>query len=152
MEQVTIASFQLIGITVRTSNHGNAAKDIGGLWEKFMGEQIADNIPNKVSSEIYAIYTEYESDVDGPYTTVLGCKVNSLDELPEGMRGFSFPGGSYQKFVCKGDLTKGAVYGAWADIWKKDLKRSYIADFEIYGAKAMNPVEAEVDILVGISA
>jgi len=66
------------------------------------------------------------------------------------MEAYTCDGGSYQKFVCRGDLSKGAVYGAWADIWQRDLDRTYTLDFEVYGPKAMNPADAEVDIFVAI--
>lgn len=58
--------------------------------------------------------------------------------------------GNYEKFTAKGDLTKGAVYEKWTKIWNTDLDRLYTADFEVYGEKAQNPVDAEVDILIAI--
>lgn len=36
------------------------------------------------------------------------------------------------------------------NIWETNLKRTYTADFEIYGKDAKNPKDAEVDIYVGI--
>lgn len=150
MGQVKIEPFKVIGISIRTSNAtGEAAKDIGGLWEKFVGEGILDQIPNKLGHDIYCVYTEYEGDHMKPYTTILGCKVESLDHIPEGMVGKSFAGGSYRTFEAKGDLTKGAVYEAWYKIWQTGMDRSYDADFEIYGEKAQNPSDAEVTIFVG---
>lgn len=35
-------------------------------------------------------------------------------------------------------------------LWNSDLPRKYTADFEIYGEKAQNPENAEVDILVAV--
>tara|TARA_R110000744_G_scaffold353214_1_gene459526 strand:+ start:3400 stop:3606 length:207 start_codon:yes stop_codon:yes gene_type:complete len=66
------------------------------------------------------------------------------------MVGQSFDGGTYGKFVSKGDLTKGVVFGTWSEIWKKDLNRVFTADFELYGVKAQNPTDAEVEVLVAI--
>ena len=151
MENTKMDSFKIIGISVKTTNeNGQAAKDIGELWAKFMSENILEKIPNKVSTAIYSIYTDYEGDYTKPYTTLLGCKVENLNSVPVGMVSKSFKSGHYSTFTSKGDLTKGAVYQAWVKIWGMDLDRTYIADFEVYGEKAQNPTDAEVDIFVGI--
>jgi len=146
-----IESFNIIGISVRTTNeNGQSAKDIGGLWNRFMSENVMSKIPNKINTDIFSIYTEYEGDYTKPYTTLIGCKVNSLENIPEGLIGKSFKGGMYKKFKAVGDLTKGAVYEEWGKIWNSDLNRSYTADFEVYGEKAQNPANAEVDIFIAI--
>ncbi|MFS4493039.1 GyrI-like domain-containing protein [Maribacter sp. 2308TA10-17] len=151
MQTQKIEPFQVIGISIRTSNENNqTASDIGSLWERFMTENILQKIPNKVSDEILSIYTNYESDHTKPYDTILGCKVSSLDIIPEGMVGQSFEGGTFAKFVSKGDVTKGAIYNTWVEIWNTDLDRLYTEDFEIYGEKAKDPSNAEVDIFVAI--
>lgn len=151
MQKIEIAPFQLIGIEIRTTNENNkAAEAIPKLWQRFMSEDIANKIPNKVSDDIYSLYTEYESDYTKPYTTVLGCRVNSLEEIPDGMVGKSFKGGTYLKSTAKGDLMKGVVIEHWKKIWEMDLKRLYTADFEIYGAKAHNPSEAEVEFYLAV--
>ena len=151
MDKVTIKEFTIIGISVRTTNeNGQSAKDIGELWNKFMSEGILEKIPNKVDNTIYSIYTEYESDYTKPYTTVLGCKVEHLNEIPSGMVGKSFKGGKYINFSTKGDLTKGLIVDKWIEIWKMDLDRVYSADFEVFGEKAQNPNDAEIDILIAV--
>ncbi len=151
MDKVTIKEFIVIGISVRTTNeNGQSAKDIGKLWNKFMTEGISDKIPNKIDGTIYSIYTEYESDHTKPYTTILGCKVSTTDTIPNGMIAKTFKGGDYTCFLSKGDLTKGAVYETWSKIWNTDLDRTYTADFEVYGEKAQNPTDAEVEIYVAI--
>ncbi len=151
MNRIRIKPFKVIGIAVRTSNaHEGAAQDIGALWGKFMGERVLDRIPNKQGSDVYCVYTEYEGDHMKPYTTILGCRVKGLDDIPDGMVGKSFVGGNYSTFVAKGDLTKGAVSDAWKDIWQTELNRSYDADFEVYGEKAQNPMDGEISIFVGI--
>lgn len=143
--------FKVIGIAVRTTNENNqAAKDIPVLWEKFMSEDILNAIPNKIDTAVYSIYTDYEKDNTKPYTTMLGCKVENLDHIPEGMVGKSFEGGNYIRFTPKGNLAEGLVINEWNKIWNMDLGRVFTADFEIYGEKARNPSEAEVDILIAV--
>ncbi|WP_223601688.1 GyrI-like domain-containing protein [Chryseobacterium sp. GVT01B] len=151
MNNVKIKPFKVIGISVRTTNeNGQAAKDIPVLWEKMINEDIVNSIPNRKDNTLYSIYTDYEKDHTKPYTTVLGCKVENLDNIPEGMTGYSFEGGDYVKFTTKGDLSKGLVINEWLKIWEMDLGRIFTADFEIYGEKAQDPSDAEVDILIAV--
>ena len=151
MNKVKIEPFKVIGISVRTTNENNqAAKDIGNLWGQFMNEKVLDLIPNKIDPTIYCIYTDYESDHTKPYTTLLGCKVENLNEIPNGMIGQSFDGGNYVKFSAKGDLSKELIIDQWKKIWEMDLDRTFTADFEVFGAKAQNPADAEIDILIAV--
>ncbi|RZJ78887.1 MAG: AraC family transcriptional regulator, partial [Chryseobacterium sp.] len=148
MKNVRIEPFKVIGISVRTTNENNqAAEDIGDLWGRFMNNKVIEAIPNKIDNTLYSIYTDYESDHTEPYTTILGCKVENLDTIPEGMVGKSISGGNYIKFSTKGDLMKDLVINKWFEIWKMDLNRLFTADFEVYGEKAQNPADAEIDIL-----
>ncbi|QBA20215.1 AraC family transcriptional regulator [Chryseobacterium indologenes] len=151
MNKVKIGPFKVIGIAVRTTNeNGQAGKDIPVLWEKMISKNIVNSIPNKIDNTIYSIYTDYEKDHTKPYTTVLGCKVENVDNIPEGMVGYTFDGGEYLKFTTKGDLSKGLVINEWLKIWEMDLNRTFTADFEVYGEKAQNPSDAEVDIFIAV--
>lgn len=115
MKTQTIEAFQVIGIAVRTTNENNqAAQDIPALWNKFMSEGISRKIPNALGEELYCIYTDYESDHTKPYTTLLGCKVSTLENIPEGMMGKTFATGDYVPFVAKGNIRKGMVINIWA--------------------------------------
>jgi len=148
-----IASFKVIGISIRTTNQNNqAAKDIPALWERFMAEDIARKIPNKTGEELYSVYTAYEKDHTAPYTTVLGCRVSSFDEVPHGMEALEIKAGSYACFTATGNLREGAVFNEWLKIWSTPLPRRYSTDFEVYGAKARNPENAEVPIFIAIDA
>ncbi|RLJ80467.1 GyrI-like domain-containing protein [Pedobacter alluvionis] len=151
MDRIDIEPFKVIGISVRTTNENNqAGKDIADLWHKFMNDKILEAIPNKIDNTIYSIYTDYESDHTKPYTTILGCKVTSLETIPEGMVGKSFDGGHYIKLSAKGDLMKGLIINKWLEIWQMNLERVFTADFEVFGEKAQNPAAAEIDFLIAV--
>ncbi|EZH73785.1 transcriptional regulator [Aquimarina atlantica] len=151
MQTIKIEPFKLIGIEIRTTNENQqASKDIADLWQHFLGDHILEKIPNKEDNTIYSLYTEYESDHTKPYTTILGCKVTSLEKIPEGMVGKSFDGGTYIKSSAKGDLMKGLIVNHWSKIWEMDLDRVYTADFEVFGEKAQNSSDAEIDFYVAI--
>lgn len=146
-----LQKFYVVGISKRTTNEkGQMGHDILELWKTFLGQSILSKIPNKLDSTIYSVYTDYEGDFTQPYTVVLGCKVADLNNIPDGMVGISVPQGEYIRFTAKGDLNKGSVFEAWSKIWNEPLNRAYVADFEVYGEKAQNPEDAEVDIFIGV--
>lgn len=151
MQKEKIEPFKIIGIGIRTTNEGQQASlEIAELWQRFLSEGILEKIPNKVDRTIYSLYTDYEGDHTQPYTALLGCKVTSLEDVPEGMDGRSFEGGQYIKTSAKGNLMEGLIVNHWAKIWEMDLSRAYTADFEAFGEKAQNPADAEVDFYVAI--
>jgi len=148
---MNIQKFNIIGIAVRTTNeNGQSGKDIPALWNQFLSTEIASQIPNKINSDLICVYTDYEKDHTRPYTTILGCAVDNLDMIPEGMTGKTIEGLTYEKFTAKGKLSDGIVFNEWLKIWNSDLKRSFTADFEIYGEKSQDPENAEVDIYIAI--
>lgn len=151
MNDQTIEKFNIIGISVRTTNaNGQSMKDIESLWGKFWGEEIQKQIPNKINDDIYAVYTDYETDFTGPYTVIVGLPVSSLKEVPKGFVGISIETTKYQKFVSKGKMPE-AVLNTWLQIWAdKELKRAYKADFTIHGKKYYDGDNAEVETFISI--
>jgi len=149
MNSSKIESLQIIGISVRTTNENEqSAIDIPGLWNKFLSTNLASSIPNKVSTDLYCIYTDYESDFTKPYTTILGCQVSSLNSIPDGFVGTTIKAGNYLTFVAKGKMSDNIVFKEWQKIWSSDLPRTYQTDFEVYGAQAQDPENAEVEIFI----
>lgn len=152
MNNQKIQKFNVIGIAMRTTNeNGQAASDIPALWNQFMTEQTLQKIPNKINDTLYCIYTDYEKDHTKPYTTILGCKVDNLDSIPEGMVGKTFNESLYEKRTAKENLLQGLVYNEWLEIWNSNLDRAFTSDFEVYGEKAQDMENAEVDIFVAIN-
>jgi predicted DNA-binding transcriptional regulator YafY/predicted transcriptional regulator YdeE len=150
-ETQTVQPFFIVGIAVRTTNEqGQATRDIPALWGRFFAENIAATIPNTLDQSVFCVYTDYEGDHTKPYTTVLGLKVSNLDIVPAGMKGVICGGGKHQKFTAKGSLNQGVVFGEWTKIWNSNLPRTFTADFEVYGEKAANPDDAEVDIFIAV--
>ena len=150
--------FSIIGIQVRTAN----AKEMTGQgaipkqWSKFYTEGIADKIPNKVDSTIYAVYTGYASDRDGEYDFVIGMKVSRLSSVPPGMVARKVPKGKYAVVAsAKGPVSQ-VVPQAWQQVYRLDDTkqlggaRAYKADFELYDQRAQNPQDSQVDLYVGV--
>ncbi|QHC86215.1 transcriptional regulator [Empedobacter brevis] len=145
-------SFKLIGLKLpgKTKNeNGQSGKDCGRLWEKFEVEKITEQIPNKISDEVYAVYFDYESDADGLFSYFIGCKVEDETNVPQNLDELIIPEQTYHKETAKGQMT-GCVTEVWEKIWSSDLKRKYGFDFEVYGEKSHNWENAEVDIYLSV--
>ena len=145
--------FKIIGISVRTSNQDQRAlKDLTQLWKTFMEEELFSKIPNIISNDILSIYTDYESDFNGEYTTIIGMKVSTLDEIPETMIGREFEADTFDIYKAKGTMPT-AVSDMWMDIWKRDkeLNRKYTYDFEVYDEQSNKGDSSEVDIYLAVN-
>ena len=150
-EQVSVTGLKIIGISVRTSNaNGRSATDMASLWQRFGEEQIASKIPGKVNGDIYAIYTDYDSNYTGNYTAIIGMAVNDLDELSEGMTGREFPKEVFSIYNVEGPMLE-AIATAWTSIWQYDaaLHRKYTYDFERYIVTASG--ETVTGMQIGLS-
>ena len=150
--------FSVIGIQVRT---GNAKEMTGGgaipkQWAKFLKEGIADKIPNKMDSTIYAVYTAYASDRNGEYDFIIGMKVSSVSDVPPGMVAKKVPSGRYAIVTSVKGPVEQVVPRAWQRVWSlEDNKqlggaRSYKADFEVYDQRSQNPQDSQVDLYIGL--
>ena len=146
-----IEPFKIIGIAIESTNeNGQSIEDMGKIWSRFYQENVPAKIPNKESENIYSIFTDYESDYTGKFTSIIGMKVSSLDDVPDGLVGREFDGGKYLKIISKGEMPD-AIVETWKDIWKrnKELKRRYTADWEVYGEKSQNGDDSEVEVYIG---
>src|SRR5580704_10918765 len=150
--------FSVIGIQVRTSN----AKEFTGggtiakQWDRFFREGIASKIPNKVDSTIYAIYTNYASDHNGEYDFIIGMKVSSVSDVPQGTVAMQVPSGRFAVITsAKGPVAQ-VVPQAWQRVYSLDDNkqlggaRAYKADFELYDQRSQNPQDSQVDLYVGL--
>ena len=146
-----LKGFIIIGISVRTTNaNGKSLKDIGELFSRFVGEKLMNQILDKNSSDIYCIYTDYESDFNAPYTTIIGCKVSSVEHIPPGMVVKIIPGSKYQVYKSTGKLSE-CLTKTWVKIWESEIDRRYLADFDIYGEKGLDPENAEIETFVSVN-
>jgi len=154
MNNQIINEFKVIGISIRTTNkNGQSAKDIEAIWERFWNEKIQEQIPNKINHNIYAVYTDYETDYNGAYTTIIGLPVNSFENIPEGFVGITIEKAEYQKFVSKGKMPE-AVVNTWVEIWgnnELNQTRTYNADFTIHGKKYFDGDTAEVETFISVN-
>jgi predicted transcriptional regulator YdeE len=149
--------FTVVGIAVRTNNAREATAEgvIGKQWARFMQEGALAKIPNKTDHSIIAVYTDYAIDHNGDYTFVLGAKVSSVADLPQGFVEKKIPAGHYVVFTTE----KGPGQKVVPELWMKINSlpksepggdRAYRADFEIYDDRAADPQNLQADVYVGI--
>ena len=151
------AEFTVVGIAVRISNakEMTAEGQIGRSWARLFQENLLAKIPNKTDSSIVAVYTDYASDKKGEYTYVLGSRVNSSAEVPEGMVAKKIPAGHYAVFTTEKGPGPKVVPETWMRI--NSLPKSavggdrvYRADFEIYDQRAADQQNLQADVYIGI--
>jgi predicted transcriptional regulator YdeE len=149
--------FIVVGIAARTNNsrESTPAGVIGKEWARFMQDGVLEKIPNKLDHSIVAVYTDYEGDHNADYTFVLGARVGSEADVPEGMVAKKIPAGRYAVFTS----AKGPGPKVVPELWMKINSlpktatggdRTYRADFEIYDKRAADPQNLQVDVYVGI--
>lgn len=156
LQEKTIEEFQVIGIKTRTSNSdemkGNGK--IPALWNAFYSQQVLNKIPHKIDQDVVAVYYNYESDANAPYSLLIGARVALGTKAPEGMDVINIPGQSYCQFTTKVGEMPMIVIDEWKNIWSLEqtsqLKRKYSYDLEVYGKNATNPKSSQVDLLISI--
>lgn len=144
-------NFKIIGISIETTNqNGQSLEDIEKIWGKFWGENIQDQVPNKINNEIYAVYTDYENGDAGKYTVIIGLPVKSLDDIPGDFVGREIHVGKNKKFISKGKMPE-AVVKTWREIWQNKIsQRAYRADVTVHGKKYYDGDNAEVETFISV--
>ena len=141
----------IVGTAMRTSPR-TAASDIPALWQRFMQQDLARQLPRRTDDPaVYAVYCDYESDFRGPYTLVLGVAADARADVPEHMRRTRIPSGRYARFHAEGDPTQ-VIWQTWQHInesWDQRTERRYIADFERYAPESLAGDAVKADVVVG---
>lgn len=152
------SAIQLVGLVVRTNNANEqnpTTGKIGPLVSDYFSQGMANTIPNRVKPGVtFSVYTDYESDHLGDYTYLIGEEVSSFEDIPAGLHRITIPASDYQRFTTPAGEMPMVVINAWQAIWQMDEKalggvRSYLADFEVYDERAIDPNNAVVDVYIG---
>lgn len=148
--EAELSEQKIIGIAVKADNSTSGLQKIAALWKKFHQEKVLDKLDdNKVSDEIFAIYTDYEGDHTKPYKFILGVKVFDFDEVPAGMITHIIPEQKYVVATAIGAMPQ-AVEKEWKKIWATKLDRKYSSDFEIYNEDSDLGNDSEVEIYISV--
>ena len=151
IEAQALQGFYVAGLSILTTNeNGQAAEDINGLWQRFLSEDMLHKIEGRTENAIYAVYSDYEGDHTKPFRVTIGCKIKeAANDMPEGLHKTHVPSADYAIFAARGEQPK-ALLNTWEGIWKSDLKRTYVADLEIYGPRFFEEGLHEVLVCVGV--
>ncbi len=145
--------FKIIGIEVRTSNpeESSGTGKISQTWQKFYSENILSKIPDKRGDAVLAAYTDYESDVNGAYSLIIGSEVDSLADIPIGLVGREIPAAKYAVFTSARGVIPGIIFDVWKKIWDfKGAVRAYQTDLEVYGRESRDRNNAQIEVYVSI--
>lgn len=147
----------LTGVHVRTTNAEEAGPNrrLPQLWETYFQSQITSRTQTINSHLIYALYTDYESDATGAYTTMIGHEVannNSQDE--DKFHILQVPASKYLVFTTEKGPVYEVVAQAWGKIWayfkESEEERAYTGDYELYDSSNSDPSKTQIQIFIAI--
>lgn len=142
-ELVNLEQKTVVGVSAVTSNTDpKMGEVISGLWEKLYQGGINASIKNKVNEYAIGLYSDYAGE---QYCVTAGNEVSKVEN--EGLAVKTIPAGRYAKFSVHGHMEK-AVAGAWQEIWKVELDRSFTGDFEEYLTADWD--NADIDIYIAL--
>lgn len=150
---VELAERRIIGPAIRTANEApDCAEKIGELWQSFMGQGMAESIPEARFEpyHCYGLYYDYNMS-DGSYAMMVGSE-SAADAAPADMEELIVPAGTYAKFTVHGDCVN-TVIEAWNEIWKMEeltAKRAWTVDFEAY-LPSDDPSDTDIDLYIALA-
>jgi predicted transcriptional regulator YdeE len=142
----SMKAMHIVGLELRTSN-ALAVQTIPAHWQRFTAEAVLEQITNKVSDDVYALYTHFENpgvNNEGVYSLIIGAQVRSLGDVPAHLTAATIPAGQFKVFAVQAGHPE-KVYAKWQEIWgMTQLPRVFMADYERYTSAG------QIDILVGV--
>jgi len=150
--------FFIVGIEARTTAAREMSPQgvIPQQWQKFFQDGVLQKISNRADENIYALYTDFTDKRAGEYSVVIGVKVADKAHVPDGFVLKTIPAGNYAIFQSEKGPAPQVIPAAWMKIADAEDKgrlgvtRTYKADYEVYGAEAMDPQNLRADIHVGV--
>jgi predicted transcriptional regulator YdeE len=146
-------AFNVVGLSTRTSNADEMAgkSRTGAIWERFCAENLLQKIPNQTEpGVVLALYTEYQEDVNAPYSFAVGVKVDDVADLPPGLTAYSVAATKYAVFTSGRGSIPAIVIDVWKGIWSSQIKRAYRSYFEIYDGRSRDRNNAQIDVWVSV--
>ncbi|MCJ8012903.1 GyrI-like domain-containing protein [Paenibacillus sp. KQZ6P-2] len=153
---IHMPAVELAGIKIRTSNQRESGPDglIPSLWEQYYQSGMSNTGKLLHPHLLYALYTEYESDVNGEYSLLLGHEREPDFSGDDRLGTASVPEAKYFKFTTQRGPMQQVVLQLWQEIWAffedSEIKRTYTGDFELYDLRHFNPADAVVDIYIAV--
>jgi predicted transcriptional regulator YdeE len=135
MSQLPAYPMHVIGMSIVTTNAlAMSAGTIGQLWHAFKNIPVKDKIGSVLSSDIFAVYSDYENGDKASYRLTVGYAVDRHTHVPEGCVKVTVPDGVYQTYPSNSSAVQDVV-ATWKTIWDINpevRQRRFLADFERY--------------------
>lgn len=157
--KIIYPEIKLVGIQVRTNNKAEqdpAHAKITPTVLQYDREGLSELIHHRVNPGVtFCVYTDYASDFTGEYTYFVGEAVESFRNIHKSLDKLIIPEQTYTKFTTDPGPMPMVVIEAWKQIWQMTEadfggERRYLADFEVYDARAKDQLQTTLDIFIGI--
>lgn len=153
-EQTKLDEIVMVGVTAKTDDQREISGEghIGRLWHRFFQENLSAKITNKNSENLYGLYYDYKQSGERlEYSVLVGCIVNSKDEIPQGMEAITLPASNYARFSTAGGEMIEETRELWGKIWSEWIpanpdERSFTGDFEEYDAAQLSSTKGKVKV------
>ena len=125
-----VESFIVTGFSVKTQNSdefNEKTAKLPSLWQQFYTSELATN------AHILGVYSNYDSDANGPYTVTAGVKSSHAQTQSSTV---TIHAGKYLVFQGTGPMPA-TVIETWKRVWEffeknTEYRRNFISDFEAY--------------------
>jgi predicted transcriptional regulator YdeE len=137
-----VESFIVTGFSVRTQNSDEFNEKMAklpSLWQQFYTSELTTN------ANIFSVYSNYDSDANGPYTVTVGVK---SDHAQTQLSSVTIQAGNYLVFQGTGPMPT-TVVETWKRVWEffeknTEYRRNFISDLEAYSGSS------QVAIYIGL--
>jgi len=149
-------AFQIIGISTKTSNANEltAQAKIPQLWQDFYEKNIVDQLSKLDNQNVYGLYSDYETDVNGNYAITIGVEASKMNDASPEWVIKTIPAAKYLVFTSHKGKMPEIVIQTWQEIWawfaNSKVERTYTGDFELYDERCANPQAAQVEVYIAI--
>lgn len=158
-ERQQIENKVLMGLSIPTSfikETTPITSEIGKLVARYFQDKVAERIPQRKNPHVtICTYSNYSNKYLGDYVCFIGEEVSKDAQVPEGMVRHEIPAATYLKFTTEKGAVPFNIMKVWQKVWQMfetpdHGKRLYQVDFQIHDERAADPLNAIVDIYVGI--
>lgn len=130
-EVTELPGMTVMGIHARVSN--TELSKLGDLWRRFHAMGDHQIVEARLNDMHCCVYCEYEGDHTQAYTVVIGCEVAEGTAQVEGLKTVRVGGGKFAVYKLPYERPN-PVFATWETIWATPLDRTFLADFDRYGA------------------
>ncbi|NOI68626.1 effector binding domain-containing protein [Vibrio sp. 99-8-1] len=143
--QLFVGHFATIAINSDSETQLSLAK----AWKTFTANKHRFAINNKISDDIYLIYSDYSQHAKGTISLFIGHAVSEFNDLASDFKPLTVPSQSYASFQLNGDFSH-IAHDAWQQLPSLNLNRSYNYDMEIYPSSSTIDRIGSAQLLISI--